>query len=63
MKEIRLWIWRNGPGKFVAYDEEYPCHENGDPKTLGEPIGVAIFQPYEKSSASMSAHKLLLSEC
>ncbi len=55
----RWWVWRDGPGKFIAYDNEYPCMSlGGDPLTLGEPvifnvtgadIREAIDPPYEIS--------------
>lgn len=60
MSELVLWVWRNGPGQFVAYDDEYPRYDNGDPKTLGEPIGIAVLQPYKKSPVSVAAFNKLL---
>ena len=44
-KEQKLWLWRNGPYEFWAFDNPYPCYEpGGDPMTLGEPCGYAIFR-------------------
>lgn len=42
-----LWLWRNGD-HFLAFDNEFPCHPNGDPMTLGEPVGKAVFQVSER---------------
>lgn len=40
----KLWLWKNGD-HTLAYAHEYPCYETGgDPLTLGEPVGVAIFK-------------------
>jgi hypothetical protein len=44
MKEKKLWLWRNGPHEFWAFDNPYPCHPDGDPITLGEPVGYALFK-------------------
>ena len=38
-----LWLWRNG-NHFWAFDNPYPCYENGDPMTLGEPTTTAILK-------------------
>jgi hypothetical protein len=38
----KLWLWKNGPHEFWAFDNPYPCHPNGDPITLGEPVGYAL---------------------
>ncbi len=38
----KIWLWRNfrgGQPEYLAYDNPYPCHPNGDPMVLGEPIG------------------------
>jgi hypothetical protein len=42
MTEQRLWLWRNGPKEFWAFDNPYPCYPDGDPMTLGQPVGIAI---------------------
>lgn len=40
----KLWLWKNGD-HFLAFAHEYPCYEpGGDPMTLGEPVGHAIFK-------------------
>lgn len=41
----KIWLWKNfvdGRPEYWAFDNPYPCHENGDPMTLGEPCGFAI---------------------
>ena len=44
-EEKKLWLWRNGSHEFWAFDNPYPCYEpGGDPMTLGEPCGYAIFK-------------------
>jgi hypothetical protein len=35
----KLWIWKNGD-HYLVFDNEFPCFSNGDPITLGPPIGV-----------------------
>ena len=42
----RFWLFRNyvdGVPQFLAFDNPYPCHPDGDPMTLGQPYGVAFF--------------------
>lgn len=42
----KLWLWRNGPHEFWAFEHCYPIHmDNDDPQTLGEPCGYAIVKP------------------
>lgn len=42
-----FWLWQNGD-HFLAFDNLYPCeHPDGDPLTLGEPVGRAIFRESE----------------
>ena len=39
-----LWLWRNGD-HMLAFLHLYPCFRpGGDPMTLGEPFGRAIFR-------------------
>lgn len=42
--ERRLWLWRDGD-RFLAYEHLYPVDENGEPLTLGEPVGYALLRP------------------
>lgn len=40
----QLWMWQNGD-HFLAFRHLYPCFSpGGDPMTLGEPFGRAIFK-------------------
>lgn len=39
-----LWLWKNGPHEYWAFDNAYPCYGNGDPMTLGEPVGYALLK-------------------
>lgn len=39
-----LWLWRNGEGEYVAYDNPFPTRDGGDPLTLGGPCGRAILR-------------------
>lgn len=40
----QLWLWQNGD-HFLAFRHLYPCYSpGGDPMTLGEPFGRAIFK-------------------
>jgi hypothetical protein len=43
-EDTKLWLWKNGPLEFWAFDNPYPCHPNGDPMTLGEPCGYALLK-------------------
>lgn len=36
----KIWLWKNGD-HFWAFDQEFPCYPDGDPMTIGEPIGWA----------------------
>lgn len=43
----KLWLWKNfvdDRPEYWAFDNPYPCHAGGDPMTLGEPCGYAIFK-------------------
>lgn len=43
----KLWLWKNfvdGRPEYWAFDNPYPTHGGGDPQTLGEPCGYAIFK-------------------
>ena len=47
--ERKLWLWKNfvdGRPEYWAFDNPYPTNlDNGDPQTLGQPCGYAIFKP------------------
>lgn len=55
----KLWLWRNGPMEFWAFDNPYPCHPDGDPITLGEPIGYAIVKPSVNGRPEMTDEQAL----
>jgi hypothetical protein len=38
-----LYLWKNGD-HYLAFTHEYPCFEDGDPMTFGEPAARAIFK-------------------
>ncbi len=43
----KLWLWKNfvdGRPEYWAFDNPFPVHPNGDPITLGEPCGFALFK-------------------
>lgn len=46
---MKLWLWRNfvdGKPEYWAFDNPFPVHmDGGDPQTLGEPCGYAIYKP------------------
>lgn len=39
-----LWLWKNGQHEYWAFDNAYPRYDNGDPMTLGEPVGYALLK-------------------
>lgn len=45
----KLWLWKNfvgGKPEYWAFDNPYPTRMDcGDPQTIGEPCGYAIFKP------------------
>jgi hypothetical protein len=45
---MKLWLWKNfvdGKPEYWAFDNPFPVHMDcGDPQTLGEPCGYAIFK-------------------
>ena len=47
--ETKLWLWKNfidGRQEYWAFDNLYPINmTDGDPQTLGEPCGYALFKP------------------
>jgi hypothetical protein len=46
---MKLWLWKNfvdGKPEYWAFDNPFPMHmDGGDPQTLGEPCGYAIYKP------------------
>lgn len=44
----KLWLWKNfvdGRPEYWAFDNPFPTIDGGDPMTLGEPCGYALFKP------------------
>lgn len=62
--KTKLWIWENfvdGRPEFWAFDNPFPIHlgDNGDPQTLGEPVGYALFKPSRTGRADVPEHEIL----
>jgi hypothetical protein len=61
----KLWLWKNfvnGRPEYWAFDNPYPIHmDNGDPQTLGEPCGYAIFKPSRTGRTDVSEEQVLRS--
>lgn len=59
----KLWLWKNfvnGRPEYWAFDNPYPTHMNcGDPQTLGEPCGYAIFKPSRNGRPDVSEERVL----
>ena len=59
----KLWLWRNhvdGRPEYWAFDNPYPRNlDNGDPQTLGQPCGYAIFKPSRDGSAGRTEEQVL----
>lgn len=51
-----LWLWQNGDGDYLAYDNPYPCESlHGDPLTIGYPFARARLLPSVNSRPNMPA--------
>lgn len=59
----KLWLWKNfvdGKPEYWAFDNAYPINlDNGDPQTLGEPCGYAIFKPSRQGRTDVSEEQVL----
>jgi hypothetical protein len=48
----KFWLWKNfedGRPEYWAFDNAFPDHlDCGDPQTIGEPCGYALFKPSRK---------------
>jgi hypothetical protein len=59
----KLWLWKNfvnGRPEYWAFDNAFPVNmDNGDPQTLGEPCGYAIFKPSRQGRADVSEEEVL----
>ena len=64
MKNNRLWLWKNfvnGRPEYWAFDNPFPCYDSqyGDPMTLGEPCGYAIFKQSFSGNPDYSENEVL----
>jgi hypothetical protein len=61
--ERKLWLWKNfvdGRPEYWAFDNPYPTNlDNGDPQTLGQPCGYAIFKPSRDGSRGRTEEQVL----
>lgn len=59
----KLWLWKNfvdGRPEYWAFDNPYPINlTDGDPQTLGEPCGYAIFKPSRQGRTDVSEEQVL----
>lgn len=58
----KLWLWKNfvdGRPEYWAFDNPYPCHENGDPITLGEPCGYALVKESKQGRLDVSEQEVI----
>lgn len=59
----KLWLWKNfvdGKPEYWAFDNPYPTNlDNGDPQTLGQPCGYAIFKPSRDGSCGRTEEQVL----
>ena len=59
----KLWLWKNfvdGRPEYWACDNPYPCKPGGgDPLTLGEPCGYAIFKESTQGRFDVSEEQVL----
>ena len=57
-----MWLWKNfvdGRPEYWAFDNPYPCHQNGDPMTLGEPCGYAIVKASIRGRTDVSDEQIM----
>lgn len=63
MNEVKLWLWKNfvdGKPEYWAFDNAFPTHlDCGDPQTLGEPCGYALFKPSRAGRTDLSDDEVL----
>ena len=59
----KIWLWRNfvdGRPEYWAFDNPFPINlDNGDPQTLGEPCGYALFKPSRNGRPDVSEAEVL----
>lgn len=61
----KLWLWKNfvdDRPEYWAFDNPYPINlTDGDPQTLGEPCGYALFKPSRQGRTDWTEEQVLLS--
>jgi hypothetical protein len=59
----KLWLWKNfvdGKPEYWAFDNPYPTRMDcGDPQTLGQPCGYALFKPSRDGSHGRTEEQVL----
>jgi hypothetical protein len=59
----KLWLWKNfvdGRPEYWAFDNPYPRNmDDGDPQTLGQPCGYALFKPSRDGSCGRTEEQVL----
>jgi hypothetical protein len=60
---VKLWLWKNfvnGRPEYWAFDNPYPTNlYDGDPQTLGQPCGYAIFKESRDGSRGRTEEQVL----
>lgn len=63
VEATKLWLWKNfvdGKPEYWAFDNPFPINLNdGDPQTLGEPCGYAVFKPSRQGRTDVSEEQVL----
>lgn len=56
----KLWLWKNGPHEYWAFNNAYPIHlDSDDPQTLGEPCGYALMKPSRNSRPNVDEAEVM----
>ena len=58
-RPTKIWLWKNGEHEFLAFGNPYPCYQNGDPMTLGEPCGYAWLNDSKNGRPDVSEDKVM----
>jgi hypothetical protein len=63
VEPTKLWLWKNfvdGKPEYWAFDNPFPINLNdGDPQTLGQPCGYAVFKPSRQGRTDVSEEQVL----
>ena len=58
--EQKLWLWKNGPHEYWAFDNPYPDYiDSHDPQTLGAPCGYALLKPSRMGRSDWTDESIL----